>query len=184
MNLGRWIIAAVCILLGYVALLILVRGWQLGLVDAAIGDLRAMTNAQLAYAKFNGGFNEGDLACLERLNTCIPSQRQHLAGKSMISTSPGGEPFSKRWTRPTRLCTLGPPADLNIVAEQGLSRSSVHGFRCVADASLGRAWLAKVSLLPEATLAFCADATGRVCQLSSLPPADGPMCPPDCMNLG
>jgi hypothetical protein len=152
------IVAAVGVVAAYGALLFLVRGWHLGLVDAAIGDLRTLVNAQTAYAKASGGFNEGDLT---RLST------------------PNGGSLSVVWSRPGRVFTPGPDVADQASQQHGISKSSVRGFRAVADASLENAW-AKMALLGDGKATFCSDARGYVCRLAAIPKDADVQCPSDC----
>jgi hypothetical protein len=156
----RWltILAAVGIVVAYGALLFFVRGWQLGLVDSAIGDLRGLLGAQAAYAQASGGFNEGDLTQL---------------------STPYGVSLAAVWSRPGRVFTPGPPAADHAPAQRGVLKSSVRGFRAVADASLDSRW-AKMALLSDGQAAFCTDARGYLCRLSAIPKDANVECPSSC----
>ncbi len=149
---------AVGLAVAYGALLFLVRGYQLALVDAAIGDLRVLAGAQSAYAELNGGLSEGELSRLPGLS---------------------GEPLSVVWSRPGRRFLPGPRADHPPTQASGAAVTSVHGFLAIADASLGKMW-GRAALLGETTAAFCADARGYVCELRTAPAADQRVCPEDC----
>jgi hypothetical protein len=152
-------------------------------VDAAIADVAAVTRSQKVYADFNGGFNDADLSCLERRGTCIPSRRAEWAGRAFMESSPGSPPLQDLWRRKGRVFTAGPPVDSVLLEQEGLSPTSVRGFRCVADASSQRPRWASLALLPRPPLGFCGDGSGRVCELSSLPTSTGTVCPADCKSL-
>jgi hypothetical protein len=154
----RVVILVVAVVVAYGALLFLVRGWQLGLVDAAIGDLRTLVGAQAAYAEAHGGVNQSDLTRL---------------------SAPHGESLSVVWSRPDRSFTPGRPAAGSESQEGGVATSSVHGFRAVADASLSEGW-AQVALLGDGKTAFCADARGFLCELASIPTDSAVRCPSEC----
>jgi len=182
-NVGRWIIAAICLALGYSAFCFLVWSRDFGLADSAVTDDLVVTRAQVHYAELNGGFSERDLSCLHRRGTCIPSQQSAWAGRALVEAGPHTDSLSDGWRRPGRLFTVGPVADARMTRERGLSPSSVQGFRYVADASSTRAWWNDVSITPRPPLGYCGDASGHVCQLSSLPATAGVSCPVDCKRL-
>jgi hypothetical protein len=149
--------------------------------DAVIGDVLIVTRSQVGYAELNGGFSEGDLSCLVQPGTCIPSQRDQWQGRSLVSAGPWTESQPSRWTQPGRRFTPGPAADAAVVLQRGLSKSSVSGFRYVAE--VGHPWWTALSVLPRSAAGYCGDATGHVCELSSIPLADGASCPPNCRRL-
>ena len=183
MNLGRWIIAAVCLALGYGAFSLLVWSRDFGMADSAIADVGVVTPAQVQYAALNGGFNEGDLSCLHRQGTCIPSQQSAWEGRALVEAGPHTESLSARWLRQRRYFAVGPATDAQVTRERRLSPSSVRGFRYVADASSTRPWWNSASITPRPPLGFCGDAGGHICELSSLPTAAGVSCPLDCKRL-
>ena len=156
----RWwiVVAAMCLAVAYGTLLFLARSWQLGLVDAAIGDLRELLAVEMSYARANAGFSEGDL-------TRLPSSN--------------GRPLSAVWARTGRLFNPGPPPDNTALQHPAVSTSSAQGFRAIADASLPEAW-AKAALLGDGKATFCADARGYVCRLSTTPTRVERLCPSDC----
>jgi hypothetical protein len=182
-NAGRWIIMAVCLALGYGAFSFMVWSRDFGLVDSAIADVLAVTRAQVHYAGLNGGLSERDLSCLDRRGTCIPSQQSAWAGRALVESGRDTGTLSVGWMRQGRHFTAGPAADPRLIQEQGLSPSSVQGFRYVADTSSTRPWWFRASLLPRPPLGFCGDASGHVCELSSLPTLAGVSCPVDCKRL-
>ena len=152
-----------------------------GAFDAVIGDVLVVTRSQAAYAQLNGGFNEGDLSCFVRPGTCIPSQREHWQGKSLVGWGSGTESLPSRWTQPRRSFNRGPAADAKVVLQRGLSKSSVSGFRYVAE--VGNPWWTGLSVLPRAPVGYCGDATGHVCALWSIPDSEATSCPSDCERL-
>jgi hypothetical protein len=181
-NAGRWIIAAVCLALAYGAFSLLVWIRDFALADSAVVDVLMVTRAQVHYAELNGGFSERDLSCLHRQGTCIPSQQRSWAGRALVAGS-GADSSSLGWMRRGRSFTVGPMADSRVTQERGLSPSSVQGFRYVADASSTRPWWSAASITPRPPLGFCGDASGQICQLSSLPTDAGVSCPVDCKKL-
>ncbi len=183
MNLGKWIIIAVLVLLAYGLFCIIVWSGDFGSVDSAIGDTLTLTRAQVAYAQVNGGFNERDLSCLERRGTCIPSQQERWAGKALVDSPRSDESLPAWWARNGRHFTPGPAADPESVASRRLSPSSIRGFSYIADTSSRRPWWASVSLSNRPPLGFCGDARGHVCELMSLPLYAVTQCPADCKPL-
>jgi hypothetical protein len=170
-------------LLAYGAFSLLVWSRDSMAVDSAMAQVAIVTRTQGTYAELNGGFNEGDLSCLEKRGTCIPSKRDGWVGKAFVESSPRAPSLADLWRRTGRAFTPGPPADAALIRQQGLSPSSVRGFRCLADASSRRPWWASFAPLSHPPLGFCGDGTGRLCTLSSLPTTTAAECPPDCTPL-
>src|SRR5437867_2169239 len=54
--------------------------------ERAIADVILVTRAETTYATLNGGFSEGDLSCLERPGTCVPSAPAQWAGRTVAPT--------------------------------------------------------------------------------------------------
>jgi hypothetical protein len=182
-NAGRWIITTVCLGLAYAAFSLLVWSRDFGLTDSAVVDVLSVTRAQRQYAELNGGLSEGNLSCLHRKGTCIPSQQSAWAGKAVVEAGPHTGSPSATWLRPGRYFTAGPVPEPKLIYERGLSPSSVVGFRYVADANSMRPWWCRASITPRAPLGFCGDASGHICQLASLPVKVEPACPADCWRL-
>ncbi len=167
----------------YGAFSALVWGRDFTAVDAAIADVATVTRSQRLYAEFNGGFNEADLSCLERRGTCIPSRQVEWSGKAFVESSKDTSSLVDRWRLAGRVFTPGPPAEGVMVRQQGLSPTSVRGFRCIADASSRRPWWASLAPFSRPPVGFCGDGSGRLCELSSLPTSSAIVCPADCKPL-
>ncbi len=179
---GRWIITGVLCVLAGGGLWLVLQMMNLGHVDAAIGDLRVLAAAQDEYARLNGGFSEGDLSCLERTGGCMrtPSVDTGRRFKGRTTSEFG---IAKAWARAGHEFSPGEPVEQALVAERGLSPSSVRGFRATVEPGASRPRWARSRLLGGTTGAFCTDATGRVCWLPSMPKARSAVCPPDCKTL-
>jgi type II secretory pathway pseudopilin PulG len=135
---------------------------------AAIGDLRTVISAELAYASSNGGqFDQ--LECLAKPQECIPGYPPD--GPVFLSEVP---PAARAGYQ--REFQVGLPADGSEVAFANLSPSSVQSFVYIA--------------YPEnagvtGTRGFCTDYTGRICVTTdgSRPPVVNGMCDPACTPL-
>ncbi len=135
---------------------------------AAIGDLRTVISAEVAYASSNGGQYD-QLECLAKPQECIPGYPPQ--GPVFLTDIP---PEVRAGYR--REFLVGLPADGSEVAFANLSPSSVQSFLYLA--------------YPESpgvtgTRGFCADYTGRICVTmdGSRPPVVDGMCDPACTPL-
>jgi hypothetical protein len=135
---------------------------------AAIGDLRTVISAEVAYSSSNGGQYD-QLECLAKPQECIPGYPPQ--GPVFLSEVP---PEVRAGYR--REFQVGLPADGSEVAFANLSPSSVQSFVYLA--------------YPESpgvtgTRGFCADYTGRICVTldGSRPPVVDGMCDPACIPL-
>jgi hypothetical protein len=181
---SRSILAAVVVVLAYGIFSAFVWSVDFAEVDSAIADLGTLTRAQIAYADLNGGFNEADLSCLHKPGTCIPTRQQEWRGRAIVSSFPADTPQSARWLRRGRYFVPGTQADVRVIAAQGLSPSSVQGFRYVVDVNSRRPWWASAALFGRRVpVAFCADAGGRLCELHALPTTSETICPADCRSI-
>ncbi len=151
-----------------------VYGHAVATADAVLTDVREVTDSQRAYADLNGGFNEGELSCLVRPGTCIPSQREQWRGKSVVSAGQWTDSLLMRWTQPGRTFSRGPAPDAKEVSRLGLSESSVRGFRYIAEVE-SHWWSPRAG--------YCGDATGHLCELSAIPRDENPYCPADCRRI-
>ena len=135
---------------------------------AAIGDLRTVVSAEMAYASSNGGqFDQ--LECLAKPQECIPGYPPN--GPVFLSEVPPAVRAGYQ-----REFQVGLPADGSEVAFANLSPSSVQSFVYLA--------------YPESpgvtgTRGFCADYTGRMCVTmdGSRPPVVEGLCDPACNPL-
>ena len=107
MRVGRWVIGGTCVALAYGLFCLGVWSVDFGGVDSAIAETLIITRAEAGYAELNGGFSEGNLECLERPGTCIPSQQSSWAGRAFISPPASDGQSSHRWVRPDRQFTGG-----------------------------------------------------------------------------
>lgn len=179
-------VLAVVLAGSYAVLSFLAWGMDFTVVDSAIAETALVTRSQVQYAALNAGLNEGDLACLEKQGTCIPSQAEAWAGQALIHPSANTPSLAAR-TRPERRRWFipGPPADPGLIAAKRLSPSSVKGFAFLADSSTGRPWWASLSPFKRPPAGFCGDHRGLLCELATAPnPAyKSPVCPTDCRPL-
>lgn len=135
---------------------------------AAIGDLRAVISAEVAYSSSNGGqFDQ--LECLAKPQECIPGYPP--SAPVFLNEIPPAVRAGYQ-----REFQVGMPADGSEVAFANLSPSSVQSFVYLA--------------FPESpdvtgTRGFCADYTGRICVTmdGSRPPVVDGMCDPACILL-
>jgi hypothetical protein len=135
---------------------------------AAIGDLRSVISAEVAYSSSNGGQYD-QLECLAKPQECIPGYPPQ--GPVFLSAIP---PEVRAGYR--REFQVGLPADGSEVAFANLSPSSVQSFVYLA--------------YPESpgvtgTRGFCVDYTGRICVTmdGSRPAVVDGMCDPACVPL-
>ena len=135
---------------------------------AAIGDLRTVISAEVAYSSSNGGHFD-QLECLARPQECIPGYPP--TAPAFLGEIP---PAARAGYQ--RKFQVGLPADGSEVAFANLSPSSVQSFVYLA--------------YPQdpgvtGTRAFCADYTGRICVTmdGSPPPVVDGMCDPACIPL-
>ena len=174
-------LVTVCVLYGVLCLM----AWGRAVMESerAIGDVILVTRAQTTYATLNGGFSEGDLSCLERAGTCVPSAPAEWAGRTVVPTpldptlSARSNPGLGRWF------ISGPPADRDRVKLQHLSHSSVKGFAYIA-ATRPPAWWTRLAPFKQPPAGFCGDSSGVVCALEEMPSAsyDQPRCPAGCRS--
>jgi hypothetical protein len=167
----------------YFVLCLLAWGRSVMESERAIADVILVTRAETTYATLNGGFSEGNLSCLERPGTCVPSAPAEWAGLTVAPT-PLDPPLSAR-SHPGlgRWFISGPPADRNRVKLQDLSQSSIQGFAYIA-ATRPPAWWTRLAPLKQPPAGFCGDSSGVVCALDELPAAsyDQPRCPTGCKS--
>ena len=135
---------------------------------AAIGDLRTVISAEVAYSSRNGGQYDS-LACLANPRGCIPGYPPD--GPVFLTEVP---PSLRAGYR--RELQVGLPADGSEVAFANLSPSSVQSFVYLA--------------YPEnpgvtGIRGFCGDYTGRICVTpdGSRPPVVEGQCDPACTPL-
>jgi hypothetical protein len=155
---------------------------NIGYVDAAFGELRVLVAAQDEYSRLNGGFSEGDLLCLEQAGGCMHTSVD-TAGPRFKGRSASESGIAKVWTTAGHEFSPGPPVEQALVAERGLSPSSVRGFRAAVDLGASRPAWARSSLLGGVAGVLCTDASGRVCWLPSMPAVKNAVCPADCKTL-
>ena len=136
--------------------------------SVAIGDIRTLISAELAYAGASGG-HFGPPTCLQSPATCLAG----YTGPSMVAA-----PYP--WTSPRRgyARTFHPgPVALDIKGPgPAASESRLTSFAIVA-----------VPVEPGRTgsRGFCGDSTGRICVTTdgSAPPVKGGLCPSRCAEL-
>lgn len=133
--------------------------------SAAIGDIRMLISAEMAYAIDNGGFYDRP-ECLQEPTTCRPG----YAGASFL-----GAPLISPKNGYARTFHAGEPAGADEIRSANASPSSVRSFAYVAvpvDSSQG-------------TRGFCGDSTGRVCATTggSAPEVAGGLCSAACPDL-
>jgi type II secretory pathway pseudopilin PulG len=135
----------------------------------AIGDVRTIISAEMAYSSSNGGFFDS-LECLNNPTACIPGYPDtapNFIGADLIPEVKGGF---------TRTFYPGPFAELNEEQASELSPTSLLSFAYVA-----------VPVEPGVTgmRGFCGDSSGRVCELAAeeTPDAGMGVCPTTCTDL-
>ena len=135
---------------------------------AAIGDLRTVISAEVAYSSSNGGQYD-QLECLAKPQECIPGYPPQ--GPVFLSEIPPDVRAGYR-----REFQVGLPSDGSEVAFANLSPSSVQSFVYLA--------------YPEnpgvtGTRGFCVDYTGRICVTTdgSRPTVVDGQCDPGCIPL-
>jgi hypothetical protein len=133
----------------------------------AIGDLRTLVSAEVAYASRNGGFYDR-LECLARPVECVPG---YGADEPVFLS----EVFPAVRSGYNREFRGGPPADASQVSSASLSPSSIQSF----------AYIAYPVSPSTGSRAFCADDTGRICVMmdGSRPPVIEGRCDPACTPL-
>ena len=133
----------------------------------AIGDIRTVISAEVAYAASNGGqFDQ--LECLAKPRECIPGYPPE--GPVFLSEIPPAMQAGYH-----REFEVGMPADGSEVAFANLSPSSVQSF----------VFLAYPESPSTGTRGFCGDYTGRICVTvdGSRPSVVDGLCDPACIPL-
>lgn len=132
---------------------------------SVLADLRAVVEAQRAYARANGGYFD-DLECLSRPAECIPGY------------PPDGAPFLAGPFPPVksgyeREFVPGTPPARSDVAFANLSPSSMLSYVYLAH---------PVTIGVTGTRSFCADYTGRICVSEDGAPMGivNGQCDPEC----
>jgi type II secretory pathway pseudopilin PulG len=136
---------------------------------AAIGDLRTVLSAEVAYASANGNYPDR-LECLIGPSKCIPG----YAANAPVFLSPAMATETRRGY--AFQFHPGPPAPTEVMAQGKISASSLSGFAYLA-----------VPINQNATgiRSFCVDGSGRICA-SSGPEGvsvSGATCPRSCASL-
>jgi hypothetical protein len=134
----------------------------------AIGDIRTVISAELAYASSNGGHYD-QLECLAKPQECIPGYPPD--GPSFLQ-----EAFPPVRSGYQREFQGGLPADASDVAFANLSPSSVQSFVYLAYPAVPGT---------TGTRGFCGDYTGRICVTAdgSRPVVVDGQCDPVCTLL-
>jgi type II secretory pathway pseudopilin PulG len=138
--------------------------------SAAIGDIRTVISAEVAYANANGGYYDG-LECLSNPTACIPGYPDQ--GPQFLGAELASATVKSGYNR-----TFYPGAYAELTESQASQSSptSLVSFAYVA-----------VPENPGTTgvRAFCGDGSGRVCEFSADETVDfsGGMCPMNCMDL-
>jgi type II secretory pathway pseudopilin PulG len=135
---------------------------------AAIGDVRSVISAQIAYSSSNGG-NFDQLECLVKPAECIPGYPAN--GPSFLL-----EALPALKLGYERELILGMPVDRSDVAFANLSPTSAESFAYI---------VYPVTAGTTGVRSFCGDYTGRICFYmdGSRPEVVGGQCDPSCAAL-
>jgi len=136
--------------------------------SAAIGSLRTIVSAEVAYSQTNGGFVDTP-ECLKSPGSCIPrlgASAPFLDGTTVFEAPARG--YVLRFHP-------GPAAPAATVSEGRVSPSSLQSFAVTA---------APATPMQTGIRYFCADSTGRVCSAASpVEPAGSGGCPVSCEEI-
>lgn len=138
---------------------------------AAIGDVRTVVSAELAFSSSNGGLY-GPLSCLEQPSTCIPSHKGGPFLDRSIASLQDKQGYKRRFVSdadPTEGDDASPQA-----GPRGYSQFAYYAMPLTQNRTGVRS--------------FCGDASGRVCQMIGEGSSAGerempPACPSDCKDL-
>jgi len=135
----------------------------------AIGDIRTVIAAEVAYQAANGGFYDS-LQCLGAPRGCLPAYP--VTSPAFLDARLASAKVDSGYSRTFH---LGPPAPPDVVASGKISPSSVTSFAYVA-----------VPVKPGQTgvRAFCGDSRGRICYTADgTPPVEDGACRKSCSLL-
>jgi type II secretory pathway pseudopilin PulG len=169
------LIVVVAVFLAYGLLTGLVSSVDAGAKSRAAVEAARVTQAQLAYARSNGGFFDERLECLSTPDVCIPK----FTGPPFLEPRVSAE-LTARLGRGRWFYAGAKPSTDELNRGQAASLSSVKSFAFLV--SVGeRPWWTKLSPFGEPAL-LCGDSSGQVCRMASrdVTAAAGGRCPAGC----
>jgi type IV pilus assembly protein PilA len=138
--------------------------------SAAIGDIRTVISAEVAYAGANGGFFDNP-GCLGTPAKCIPNfpaDGPAFLQEPLVNAAPAHGYV--------RTFYPGPPAPAEVLARAQVAPMSLQSFAITA---------APITPGQTGVRAFCGDATGQLCSYpeGAVPAVSEGVCPKPCRRI-